>query len=486
MNNNNNGRRQRQQQPQFQQPQQVFTKRKQNKPKKEKKQKQSSWWDTLAGVAGTFAGKAGMAMLSGFGDYTVQTNNLLAEATSGGNGSEVPMMVNSKTCDIIRHREYIGDVYGSTSAFSKTTYSINPGLKETFPWLYPIAGCFTAYRMRGLVFEFKSLATEYSALPYIGYVAMGTQYNSLDTPFTDKKSLENCEYSNSCKSSESMMHPIECAPNQVVLSELYTRTSATTPSKSDQRLYDMGEFTIATGGQASVGIIGELWATYEVEFYQSKAQSIGGALALADFFSSDNTCGVGAPMGVNPLVIDPRNTLGGTTTIATGTYTFPATITSGVYIVEHSWSGTNAVINFQAYSFVNCAAITAAFYNNQLTQSPADGATSGLFVARMIVKISGISASFSLNLGSVIPTTSYYDLSVVQMPPAIALKMNNKQQIQDESEEDEEEIIPQTNGMNAILHKYDVTKERYLDLLNRFGYDFVKVEEELIRFYSKK
>jgi hypothetical protein len=234
------------------------------------------WWNDTGDLLYDLGSKAfqhGLSMLTGFGDYTLESNSLVAAATHGNNGSEVPIMKNSKVANIVRHREYIGDVIGSTLPFFNSQYPINPGLDGTFPWLAPIANSYTNYRMRGCCFEFVSLATEYSAIPYIGFVAMATQYNSLDPTFTDKKTLENSEYANSCKPSCSMMHPIECSQDMLALHELYIRNVSSLPVNSDKRMYDMGTLNIAVGGQASNTIIGELWVTYEIELYYPKLSS---------------------------------------------------------------------------------------------------------------------------------------------------------------------------------------------------------------------
>lgn len=185
------------------------------------------------------------------------------------------MMINSKVANVIRHREYVADILGSTKSFNPTFFPINPGLPATFPWLSPIASQFTAYRIRGMIFEFKSLASEYTANTYMGYVAMSTQYNSLAPPYADKKTMENAEYANSCKPSVDLYHPIESAPNQVVLSELYVRNTEVV--QGDQRMYDLGELCVATGGQTVDGILGELWCTYEIEFYQARSDEASGA-----------------------------------------------------------------------------------------------------------------------------------------------------------------------------------------------------------------
>ena len=79
------------------------------------------WYEQVGRDVGGFLGKAGYGLLktlTGFGDYTVNTNSLLAEATDGANGSVIPMMTNSKTANIFRHREFIGNVRGTTAVLS--------------------------------------------------------------------------------------------------------------------------------------------------------------------------------------------------------------------------------------------------------------------------------------------------------------------------------------------------------------------------------
>ena len=62
------------------------------------------WYEQLGRDVGGFLGKAGHGLfksLTGFGDYTVNSNSLLAEATSGANGSVIPMMINSKVSEFV-------------------------------------------------------------------------------------------------------------------------------------------------------------------------------------------------------------------------------------------------------------------------------------------------------------------------------------------------------------------------------------------------
>lgn len=186
-----------------------------------------------------------------------------------------PMITNSINTGaiIVRHREYIGDITSSTG-FLNRNFPINPGMVGTFPWLAQIANAFEQYRFRGLLFEFKSLSADslISTSTNIGQgtVIMATQYNALSPGFSTKIEMENYEFANSCKPSCSFIHPVECAMYQTPNTPLYVRNSAIPPN-SDERLYDLGNFNLATQGLPSAdGSIGELWATFEIEFFKPK------------------------------------------------------------------------------------------------------------------------------------------------------------------------------------------------------------------------
>ena len=184
---------------------------------------------------------------------------------------------------VVRHCEYIGDVTPSV-AFQNQAFDLNPGLDAVFPWLSQISSAYTEYRWRGIVAEYRSMSSDAvlstNASSSLGSVMMATQYNALDLPFTTKVEMQNYIYSNSCKPSLSMYHPIECRSN--VLNKFYLRQGSI-PEGSDERFYDLGNFQVATQGcQATTGSIGELWVHYEVELYKPKFK-IGSNLQ-ADLF----------------------------------------------------------------------------------------------------------------------------------------------------------------------------------------------------------
>lgn len=420
----------------------IHTPKKQNKKKKEPVE--IPWYEKLGSAAGAFAGKAGASIiksLSGFGDYTVRSNSLLAQASEGSNGNELPMMTNTKVSNVIQHREYIGDIYGSSSAFSSQSFDINPGLNDTFPWLSPIANCFTAYRMLGMVLEYKSLSSAFSTTQNLGYVAIGTQYNVLDQPYLDKKSLENGEYSNSSRTSENLIHPIECAPTQIVLSELYVRS--TTPTQnSDLRMYDMGRVTVATGGQtADRTIIGELWATYEVEFYQPRMISTQGPNIEAQHFGMTNMS-ASNPFGTAQTYLGNATLQG--KVLLNKTYQFPATTTSGRYLCIYTALGpdTAGVVLPLFVNNLNCTVVDAWFTGNPYRAYAPETLVGAInmmmaFVIDIHQDIVNQNAQFDFNGGN-FPGLCSGDFFITQIPPQVTHVNTNTKHHDTDTDDDTE------------------------------------------------
>lgn len=379
---------------------------------------------SLFGPAGAmFGGKAGdlLASITGFGDYQVESNSLMT------GGLSPPQIVNSVNNGgiIVRHREYIGDLLTPTpislgppivpNVYSVQTYSVQPGVSGTFPWLSQIATAFEEYEFRGLIFEFKSLSSDAvlssAASSALGFVAMATQYNAANPAFSDKKSLENYEFSNSNKPSCSFIHPIECKRKYNVDTHLYTRNGSV-PVGQDIKTYDLGTLNVAIGGiQGPAGaVIGELWCTYEIELFHPKytinAGALGDHISVASFTNAnplgpaaDTQLGVGSNLGL----IKTTNSL-----------TFPSYVTDGEYSVGLYWLGSASVaVTYPTATYFNCQQVRDWTRNTNLQfQSPGPGVTSISMAFVTHVTITGPNASITYSGGNYPTGTQVLDIWV--------------------------------------------------------------------------
>lgn len=173
--------------------------------------------------------------LFGGGRYSVKRNSLLRAAYSqvSGRGSYKTNLAYSPSSDsgfltnsppmfsnggkgfgsdiILSHREYVCDVNSSTG-FVSTAYPINPGNPVLFPWLSKVAALYEEFEFLGLIFEYKTMsaAAVGTVSSAMGNVIMATDYDCMDSNFTNKRQMESAEFACSTVPYGTFVHPIEC------------------------------------------------------------------------------------------------------------------------------------------------------------------------------------------------------------------------------------------------------------------------------------
>jgi hypothetical protein len=219
-------------------------------------------------IGKTLGGKLGnlVSQAVGFGDYHVKKNTLISSG-----GGDPPVINNGLRSNIIRHREYVCDILSSPTAgaFNIQSFPVNPGMSVTFPWLSSIASSYQEYMFRGLIFEYKTTSADAlnSTNTALGTVVLATDYNVLNAAYANKQQMENSDFSSSSKPSCDIIHPVECDPKQTPVDRLFVRTG--TVSTGDLRFNDLGNFQIASVGFQGTSVnCGELWCSYEVEFFK--------------------------------------------------------------------------------------------------------------------------------------------------------------------------------------------------------------------------
>lgn len=312
----------------------------------------------IAGQAASAAGglaKRWFSSVTGMGAYRIRKNSLM-------NG---PPLFNDEPV-YFTHREFIADVTGSTT-FASTVYSVNPGMSETFPWLSGQMAGFEQYIFEGLLFEFKSTSANAlnSTNTALGTVIMATNYDALDQPFSNKQQMEAYEFAVATKPSESCIHPVECDPRKNTLSELYVRAN-TAVTNGDLRMYDLGNFTIATAGMQAAATIGELWVTYKVKAIRKKLSTPTG-----DNLGSYKVSGFAATGSIlGAAVYSPGNNLNITwTSLATGAFTFDA---PGRYLINYRSQAATTSTN-SANWLLGGSAVAVNFYIGSTGTAAANG-----------------------------------------------------------------------------------------------------------------
>lgn len=171
---------------------------------------------------------------------------------------------------LISRREPIWNVQAVNSQNVLQSFSLNPALNSTFPWLSLVATNYESYQFRRLEFEFvsaRSTATD-------GRIIMSVDYDASDAlPLSQYQQEENTD---SLSMAVWACGTMKCSPmNFSKLKSHFTR-SGPVPTGSDPKTYDLGIFTVGTYFTNSTSTIGSLYATYEVELFTPSLEN-GGA-----------------------------------------------------------------------------------------------------------------------------------------------------------------------------------------------------------------
>lgn len=292
----------------------------------------------------------------GSGDYVIgstPSSNVLVSST------QIPKFDSRRVATIISHREYLGDLYSSSvsQGFVSQSYRLQPGDASTFPWLAQIAQNYEQWRPLGIMFEYKSMSSDFNATGQtLGSVVISTDYDSTDAIFQTKQQMENTEFAVSCKTSQSMLHGIECGRTQSGQTELYVRPGGlgTSGSSADLRNTDFGITTIGVTGVTGTSInLGEIWVSYSIAFYKPVQDArLSNALCTRIRLPLTNTAA--APYGLTGSTIVFDN-IGVTNapTFTTSSLRIPRTSMPAGTIFEICWSvigGATASVLMSAYN----------------------------------------------------------------------------------------------------------------------------------------
>jgi len=364
---------------------------------------------------GDLGGQAGstLAKWFGYGDYNVHVNSLIPVANGQPPQTGLKFDKDGKRGTRIIDREYIGDVFSGSlvsgsSVFTNTSYFLNPGNSQMFPWLSTIANQFEQYRPNGIIFEFISTSSSYNGTNQaLGTVIAATDYDPSDAAFTSKLEMENADYANSSKAANNLMHGIECDLTERGDQVLLVRSGDV--GTESKKFYDLGIFQLATMGMSAANVnLGELWVSYDFTFY--KKQLLQGQLG--------NTTLCMTVASSNPTTSNYFGTVStraGTLncTLGSTTITFPSSIVTGRYILNYYLAGTAAVCPTISAT-TNCIVSDASSWSGVGFAGSFSSAAGTATYEGIIIKITGPSAVVTFSAGTL--TSVAMNMILSQLP----------------------------------------------------------------------
>jgi len=298
---------------------------------------------------------ASLSRWLGSGDYSVAENSIVSKTMKGS--ASIPAMHKSDQLIVVRHREFLTSLTSASTYTVRAAFSLNPGLKSTFPWLAAVAQNYQEYRFKGVVFHYVPTSGMVTGTnTALGSVMFQTSYRASDVAPTTKYEMLNEFWSNESLPCEAMCHPIECKPSETILTSRYVRDGAVT---DDVMFYDYGTTYVAVQGQQSTGqIIGDVWVTYEVELRKPKMNAALGK-SVTSMRSTNTTSNPARLFSGSAITF---NSFTGNVVITSPAdnqhqVSLPAG-NAGSYLVTISVAGATGGTGTPALTLVNCTALT--------------------------------------------------------------------------------------------------------------------------------
>lgn len=173
----------------------------------------------------------------------------------------------------LRETEYIGNITSNGSDFNLFSITgdriksqqLNPGNAALFPWGSTHAKLYEQYVWKKLKFQYKPLVTEYQPPGLgVGKIIFNVDYDAADQPPANQQQMEDSQPRVDARPVEYM--ELICDPKQMHKdSDGKFVLFGDQPAFTDIKTYSTGQLFIATAGQTSGGVIGELYVDYEVE-----------------------------------------------------------------------------------------------------------------------------------------------------------------------------------------------------------------------------
>lgn len=192
-------------------------------------------------------------------------------ALSVNKRSRAPKLINKNGSVVVDHEEYIGDISAAISTWFLTTYSINPGLSATFPWLSSIASRYESYIFESLSFSYKPVCP--TTTP--GSMMLAIDYDASDPIPPNKATIMS--YQGAVRTApwgETTFNAMGSDLRKFGV-QRYIRGSATT---GDIKTTDVGNFFIASQGTPGVATgLGELYVKYRVKLFTPQLATVAPA-----------------------------------------------------------------------------------------------------------------------------------------------------------------------------------------------------------------
>jgi hypothetical protein len=314
-----------------------------------------------------------------------------------------PQFLNRGGKVTVTHNEFIGNVIADDSNISPlenpTIYSMNPGLKRTFPWLSTIAINYEFYNVKMVRAHFVPILP--TSTP--GQVVMFMDYDSADDKPPNEIAFKN---NYRCQTHSVWDEFSYMLTNNKAYKKLFIRTEPL-PDNQDIKTYDFGKFYVATKGIPTGTVIGDLRFEYEIELSVPQSDKINNLLPT-QVVQGDNTT------TLSPLGAADQQSGANLVNIIQQPNNQPELIQflqSGFYLLNINFRNFTANSILNAADANNCPLLIHSYNSTQVNRQ------STTIIAHAINNLSAITiqhAVASININAAVWTISISEITEAQ------------------------------------------------------------------------
>jgi len=226
--------------------------------------------------------------------------------------------------------ELIGTVTGQT-AFTLTSFAVNPGNATTFPWLSKIASLYERYKFSRLEFYFQHDVSQYASQGQQGLVLLSVLFDSASAAPSTKTQIEATFPHVICMPNQNSLLKVPVAKLHPAGLPFYVRPG-NVPGGADVKTYDCANLFLTVQGMVGAGEVGELHVRGSVVLMDRILDSsVSAAPANNQFVIFQSTAGETLTTTVNAQLLYAGTQVGSLgASNASGALTLPA----GNYIVD--------------------------------------------------------------------------------------------------------------------------------------------------------
>jgi hypothetical protein len=266
-----------------------------------------------------------------------------AAYSTGVSTTRPKISMGNNMCNV-KHKEFIGNVTGSSAFTQSFELSLNPGIAATFPWLSVMAQNWQAYRFKKLRFYY--LTRTGSNIP--GSVILCPDYDAADVAPISEQVIDSYEDAKE----DAPWKNIDCPLNPIAMHLLGPKKFirlGNLPANQDVKTFDVGNMFVYTVDGTAVNW-GKVWVEYDVDLYTPQLPPGGSSFTQVAPIVGATSTTAAEPLGTAPVVTGNMQVVAGNNG------------TNSTLVISNAIVGAEYSLNVLSQGTVITGAVTVSSY----------------------------------------------------------------------------------------------------------------------------